>query len=200
MDKSSWIVYGCSPFIKSIEEKIPYLLKKYRSIGINVFPALFKGCEYWIFNDNGIFTNIVRKKYNGEKLVINKNLVPELKMEYFRSGQCIINDSFLIKPYYIFEGVNNITLSDTGKLLYLNSSVLSAINFALVNGAKKVILAGIDLFPVWEHFYGERGKDKNPYYIELIRKKIELFKDYIDVLKLNKFANIDVDFIDIDIL
>jgi|GEM_PF-6770556 len=200
MNDFCWIVYGCSPFIRSIDEKIPYLLENYRSIGINVFPAMFKGCEYWIFNDNGIFTNIVRKNYHGEKLVMNKNLVPELKMKYFRSGQCVIGDSFLIKPHYVFEGTDDVSLSDTGKLLYLNNSVLSALNFTLINGAEKVILAGVDLFPTWEHFYGGRGKDKNPCYIELIKKQIKLFCNYTDVFKLNKFANIDVDFINVDIL
>jgi len=197
MNEGTWIVYGCSPFVCTVEGRIPYLLERYTSVGLNVFPSLFKKCEYWLFNDNGVFTNLVKKNYSGEKLVVNSKLLPEMKMFYFRPGQCVIKNSYIIKPHYIFEGVSEISQHRNGKLLYSNSSVLSAINFALVNGAKRVILVGIDLKSDWGHFYDGERSSKSSHYIEMIRNKILLFRRYIEVLKVNKAADIDIDYVDI---
>jgi len=174
------------------------LILKYTSIGLNLFPVFFKVCDYWLFNDNGIFTNIVRKNYSGEKLIINKNLESELKTYYFKSDQCIIGEGFSIKPHHIFEGISEISVYDSEKLLYLNSSVLPAINYALVMGGKKVILAGIDLDSEWKHFYEGQRCQKQSNYIDRIKTQIELFRDYIEIIKLNKNANIDVNYVDIE--
>ncbi len=193
-----WIIFGCSPFISTIQNRVPDLLLQYSTIGINLFPLFFKGCGYWLFNDNGIFTNIVKKNYSREKLIVNRNLVPELKTEFFRKDQGIIGDIFTIEPYYVFEGIQEISQADTGKLFYSYSSVLSAMNYALIKGAKKIILAGIDLDNKWRHFYGYGTNVKSMKSISSVKSKIELFKAYTEVLKLNKNANIDVESVDIE--
>ncbi|OGI18959.1 MAG: hypothetical protein A2255_00120 [Candidatus Melainabacteria bacterium RIFOXYA2_FULL_32_9] len=196
-----WLVFGCSPFINKIKNKIPLLLKKYHSIGINCFPAYYPDCEYWLFNDAGVFTNLVKNNYNNQKLIVNKNLESELKALWINQHRYIIQDNFVIPPYYIFETVTDKPVFEkNGKLFGSYTSALHAINYAILENAKAVVLIGVDLSPSWDHFYDKRPVGKPKKELEVIKNHLNQFGSHIKIYKVNIKANLDVEYIRLNTL
>ncbi|EKE03668.1 MAG: hypothetical protein ACD_20C00171G0003 [uncultured bacterium] len=196
-----WLIFGCSPFINVVKNKIPALLRQYHSIGINYFPVLFPDCEYWLFNDAGVFTNLVRNSYNNQKLIINKNLESELKTVWINKSNCIIQKESVINPHYIFETViDKPVLGKNGKLFGSYTSALHAVNYAIVEGAPSAVLIGVDLNPFWSHFYDDKPIGKPLKEIDVIKEHLNQLGSHIKLYKANKNANLDIEYLDLDAL
>ncbi len=197
----TWLIFGTSPFINVIRDNIPRLLSKYISIALNFFPLEYNDSDYFIFNDAGCFTNLF--KYGlikpDTKLVVGKDRKSELKTIWYKENQCIIGKDYLVKPHYIFDyELKEPILEECGKLLLIRSIVTAAINYALLQGAKNVVLIGVDLNPEWRHCYGiDHTRGKRQDHIEVIKQKISLFKPFLSLYKANPEANIDLPYLNI---
>lgn len=193
-----WLIFGCSPFIGKVKNIIPALLKKYHSVGVNYFPVFFPGCEYWLFNDSGIFSNLVVPNYSNQKLIINKNLESELKTVWINKNNCFIQNNFIIKPYYVFENVvDNPVLVQNGKLFGSYTSVLNAINYALIQNAKSVVLIGVDFNPSWKHFYFGKSVSKPLNELKFIKDQLIKFMPYLKLYNGNKYSALNLEYINI---
>jgi hypothetical protein len=196
-----WLIFGCSPFINSVQGKIPELLKNYHSIGVNRFPAHYQDCEYWLFNDAGIFSIYVKPYYYNQKLIVNKKLDSELKTVWINQFRCIIQDKYVINPHYMFETViNEPVLENNGKLFGAGTSILHAVNYAILQGAKEAVLIGIDLDPDWHHFYTKKHETRRERDIKTIKNHLNQLGSHIKLYKANVQADLDIEYLDIELI
>ena len=202
--KNTWLIFGCGTSIEKAKKHLPFLLNgSYSTIGLNLFPVHYKNCEYWMVNDPGIITNAVKKNYSGEKLIINEKIAEEItkdkKFIEFRPGQHIIKETVTKDryKYRIYTETNKPVLTKNGKLMFLHSVVVPAINFAFLKGAEQIILIGIDLQEEWRHFYdcnGGNNYKKPKEHIKIIQNCIYNFAKLVKIYKANSNANLNLEY------
>lgn len=165
-EQNNWLICGTSPFAVS-GAKCNYTLldrgidfSKFTTVALNWFPVK---CDYHFIVDCGAVDRMYK---DGEKLVIPKELLPELKY-YNNVGQ----EDLRIKPHYTY------TIGD--ELSCINSVCEPAIEYAYKQGADNIILFGVDLTDDWQ------SRDRTD-----VTKAI--IKRYGNVYTLNKEAKIGV--------
>lgn len=137
MRDDTLILFGRSPYINEIRDKIPYLIENYHTMGCNTFCESFPDVEYVIFYDD-----ISPKVKNSIVITDEKNLTRKAK-ELLENHK---HETYEIKK--IFK-----TFSDDPKVLHLWIHTPSmALNWAYQKGFKNVVLSGIDLIPNTPHF------------------------------------------------
>ena len=164
--KNNWLICGTSPFAVSggkgayTVNDIGLDFTKFTTVALNWFPVK---CDYRFIMDCGLLS---LPCFDGEKLVINNQLLNELKY-YNHVGQ----ECFKPNPYFVFE---------IGKELdCINSVCEPAIEYAYKQGADNIILFGVDL---GDDFQVQNRTD--------ITKAI--IRKYSNVYTLNKEAKIGV--------
>ena len=164
--RNNWLICGTSPFAVSgvkgayVVNNIGLGFGKFTTVALNWFPVK---CDYRFIVDCGFVDKMYK---NGEKLVIPRELLPELKC-YNHVGQ----EDLHIKPHYIYT---------IGKeLSCINSVCEPAIEYAYKQGADNIILFGVDL-----------GGDFQPKEQTDVTKAI--IRKYGNVYTLNKEAKIGV--------
>lgn len=199
--QNTWLIFGCSPFVNEIKEEIPALLSKYKTIGLNLFPNFHKKCDYWMINDCGIIKNIVKKNYAEEKLIINEKIEDELlkdrKIIEYQEGRCFVEETPTQKRFFYetFVEADKPVLVKSGKLMFVHSVVLPAINYAILEKAEKIVLIGIDLKSDWKHFYGVQNNYNKPEnHIKIIQESIKEFAKFAKIYKANPEANLDLEY------
>jgi hypothetical protein len=146
----TWLIVGSSPYINEVKKYIPSLLKKYRSIACNVVSQYFQGFGYIATNDYFPQSNlkiIVNWQKNKKEILENYK---KYKIEYIFTPT-IITPILEEKPILI-EGF------EVYELFGRHTIALPAINYALLKGAKNIVLIGIDFNLAWNRFYEKDRK------------------------------------------
>ena len=166
VEKNNWLICGTSPFacngVKGnytlVDRGIDF--SKFTTVALNWFPIK---CDYRFIMDCGLLS---LPCFDGEKLVINNQLLNELKY-YNHVGQ----ECYRPEPFFVFE---------IGKELdCINSVCEPAIEYAYKQGADNIILFGVDLGSDFQ------AQDRTDVTKAIIRK-------YGNAYTLNKEAKIGV--------
>lgn len=191
--KDTLILFGRSPFINKIRDKVPEIIKKYTTMGCNYFCESFPEVDYVIFYDDicpkvknsTIVTQYEYFKYKKHKCA---QLIPDYpKKELY----------MVIKNDYIFISVPN--------SLYFHFHTPSmALNWAWQKGFKNVVLAGIDLINHTPHFDCKTAPDADyPKWFDsdLVKAKRhikEVAGRYLNIYQLNPESDMEVEKITIE--
>lgn len=191
--KDTLILFGRSPFINKIRDKVPEIIKKYITMGCNYFCESFPEVDYVIFYDDicpkvknsTIVTQYEYFKYKKHKCA---QLIPDYpKKELY----------MVIKNDYIFTSVPN--------SLYFHFHTPSmALNWAWQKGFKNVVLAGIDLINHTPHFDCKTAPDADyPKWFDsdLVKAKRhikEVAGRYLNIYQLNPESDMEVEKITIE--
>lgn len=191
--KDTLILFGRSPFINKIRDKVPEIIKKYTTMGCNYFCESFPEVDYVIFYDDicpkvknsTIVTQYEYFKYKKHKCA---QLIPDYpKKELY----------MVIKNDYIFTSVLN--------SLYFHFHTPSmALNWAWQKGFKNVVLAGIDLINHTPHFDCKTAPDADyPKWFDsdLVKAKRhikEVAGRYLNIYQLNPESDMEVEKITIE--
>lgn len=165
-EKNNWLICGTSPFAVSGTKgsysvnNIGLDFSKFTTVALNWFPIK---CDYRFIMDCGLLS---LPCFEGEKLVINNQLLNELKYHNHVGQEC-----FKPEPFFVFE---------IGRELdCINSVCEPAIEYAYKQGADNIILFGVDLTADWQN------KERTDVTKAIIR-------GYNNVYTLNKKAEIGV--------
>ena len=191
--KDTLILFGRSPFINKIRDKVPEIIKKYTTMGCNYFCESFPEVDYVIFYDDicpkvknsTIVTQYEYFKYKKHKCA---QLIPDYpKKELY----------MVVKNDYIFTSVPN--------ALYFHFHTPSmALNWAWQKGFKNVVLAGIDLVNHTPHFDCKTAPDPDyPKWFDsdLVKAKKhikEVAGRYLNIFQLNPDSDMEVEKITIE--
>jgi len=187
--KDSWVIFGCSPFVNEIKDKIPAICEKYTTLCLNSFLGVCP-TDYWLFVDTSIFT-LNKNKHTKEKIIIHNHCKTELKTHY-AGKQPFILEKWVIKPHYIFEESQKPEYTERKRLILKYSCVTSAINYAYLQGAKEIILIGVDLTYDWQHFWSDFKNYKPVAEIEEVKNIIYEFAKRVDIYNANPKANMEL--------
>ena len=164
--KNNWLICGTSPFAVSgvkgdyTVNDIGLDFTKFTTVALNWFPIK---CDYRFIMDCGLLS---LPCLDGEKLIINNQLLNELKYFNHVGRECLS-----ITPHLVFE---------IGKELdCINSVCEPAIEYAYKQGADNIVLFGVDLGDDFQ------AQDRTDVTKAIIRK-------YGNVYTLNKKARIGV--------
>lgn len=124
------ILFGRSPFINTIRDKIPYLISKYHTMGVNYFCNSFPDVEYVIFYDN-----IVPDVKKSTIITSFKNLEKD-------AANLIYSHKYEL---YNVKRNNKEFSKDKSTLHFWIHTPSMALNWAYQKGFRNVVLAGIDL-------------------------------------------------------
>jgi hypothetical protein len=127
---SSWIILGTSPFIDTITDWS--FTKKYTTIAVNNFNRC--PVDYRVANDISTMFTVHRNKLPGKRLFHRNNLKT-------LAGK---NDVSLFQPYKTYLWSRDWTFKED-HLCCRHTSAMAGINYAMKEGAKEVVLIGIDL-------------------------------------------------------
>jgi len=170
MRDDTLILFGRSPFINEIRDKIPLLIEKYHTMGVNYFCDTFPDVEYVIFYDD-----ILPKVKNSTIITNEKNLEGE--------SAALINEH-THETYYVKKDYWSYS-TDKRILHFCVHTPSMGLNWAYQKGFKRVILAGIDLIPDTKHFDSEKKIFPNQS-IEEARKNLEeIAPQYLEIYQLN---------------
>jgi len=165
-DKTNWLICGTSPFACSgtkcnyIVNDIGIDFSQFITVGLNWYP---EKCDYRFIMDCGLLS---LPCFEGEKLVINNQLLNELKYFNHVGQECLS-----IQPYLVFE---------IGKELdCINSVCEPAIEYAYKQGADNIILFGVDLTSDWQS-------------AERVQVTRDIISKYGNVYTLNKKSEVGV--------
>lgn len=155
------IIVGDSPFLKEVEDKVPYVLDRYYSIGINSVISKFKTSAH-AFQDMQVA--LLTSKFSDIKAITisaHGALVKKDNKEFFNS--------------YSFD-VNNNTERDIikdGKLAWCGFTHDYAISYCILKGYKDIVLLGSADFEKGGHYsnvrefkYSEVLKENSKKFIE----------------------------------
>ncbi len=183
------IIFGTSPFISNFgDENINYLIDKYDSIGINSFGIRYNNIKYWIWADYNLY-NYFKPHIKNHKLILSKSAYIKEASKY--------SDGLNIE--YVFDGQSGEISHDlnSNKLLMFKTSAHPAINYAYLKGYKNIILCGVDLTCNWNHFDGDYKVQRTIKRIDEIRRRLYMFKDYINLYTLNEDSTLEINKINI---
>ena len=165
-EMNNWLICGTSPFACS-GTKCNYTVNdigldfsKFTTVALNWFP---ENCDYRFIVDCGAIKLMYK---DGERLIIPTELLPELR-GYNKVGE----ECLTLQPYY--------TYTIGCELSCINSVCEPAIEYAYKQGAKNIILFGVDLTSDWQ------SKERTDVTKDIISK-------YHNVYTLNKEAKIGV--------
>jgi hypothetical protein len=158
VEKNNWLICGTSPFAMAHLDAINY--SDFTTVGLNSFPVK---CNYRFFVDYRLICCYTKED---EKLVIPKDLIPELKYYNHVGRECL-----RIVPHFTYTIGNELSC--------INSVCEPAIEYAYKQGADNIILFGVDLTTDWQ------PKEQTDVTKAIISK-------YGNVYTLNKEANIGV--------
>lgn len=177
MRDDTLILFGRSPFINEIRDKIPYLIENYHTMGCNTFCESFPDVEYVIFYDD-----ISPKVKDSIIITDEKNLTRNAK-ELLETHR---HETYQIKK-------DDWTFSEDKNVLHLCVHTPSmALNWAYQKGFKEVILAGIDLIPDTPHF-DSCAKIFSNEAIKQARKHLEqIATKYLNIYQLNPNSYLDL--------
>lgn len=134
MRDDTLILFGRSPFINKIRNKIPYLIENYHTMGCNTFCESFSDVEYVIYYDD--ITPAVK----------NSIIITDVKNRHTELIETHKHELYTVNK--VLE-----TFSDRKGVLHLWIHTPSmALNWAWQKGFKNVVLVGIDLKPFTAHF------------------------------------------------
>ena len=183
------ILFGRSPFINEIAEFIPELCKKYHTMGCNYFVNSFPEVEYVVFYDD-----LVPKVEPKHKIITNTKYCTSATYKSYNLLQNHRNKSLYI--------INKNSKEFSPNSLILNFCIHTpsmALNWAYLNGFKKVIIAGIDLtLENNAHFDKDTtpdrdGHDFNVPAITAARNHLEnVTRRYLRVYQLNPNSDIQI--------
>lgn len=162
-----WLIFGTSPYLYKIENKIPDLIKKYHTIGIN---KQYFNYEYIAFLDNQTFNEKLTSK-----LIINYQLTSTLKMK-----NDLIQDDWVIKPEYISNNDYPISL-------------LLGIEFAIHKKADEIVIIASELKNNL-HFNSETEFSKTKKEINEINNYLKTFKEKVKITQIgdkNSLLNVE---------
>ena len=165
--KHTAIICGSGSSISEYSKEIPELIKKYPSVGLNMFPNSFVDTfggtkslttTYWLILDEGM-GHILRKFQNGQELLVNGHITKEELRKFSEAG---------IKYTPFLHSNEIVTRLPTKKeilsLYGIYSSVVPALNFLFLKGFTNIVLFGIDnkcTNGVWKHFYDDLPEHLN---------------------------------------
>ena len=193
--KETLILFGRSPYINKVKDKIPALIEKYDTMGCNYFCESFPDVKYVIFYDN-----LAPK-------VKNSTIVTQSK--YFNDKKFNAAQKYPDYPkkelYTVIK--NSDTLAETPGVLHFHFHTPSmAMNWAYQKGYKNVVLVGIDLINKTPHFDMDITPDIDYpqwYDKDLVKAKRhikEVIGRYINVYQTNPESDMDIYRISIDAL
>lgn len=184
------IIFGSSPYINIIKDKISKIQKKWQTLGLNVFPAFYGNVNYWLWCDTNAFTSYIIEHYKPDKhkLIAEESVYKnEIK-------------KFNIAPYKIFKATRKFFKHQKENEYFVyKTSVHLAINFAIKEGFKNVVLIGVDLTTDWKHFY-EKNKVRGANKIASMRQYLYDFKKYINIYKVNPDSDLQLEKLDLNYL
>lgn len=128
----TWVLFGCSPFINQIPiEILKAIAEKYVCIAVNRFQTVQSDFRL-------IYDHIPEVLNCPELLLINEKILkynPET-------------------PHWkTYKPSISLSLKNDGTLYGIQSVVTNAIHFAFLNGAKRIILVGVDFNWREGHYY-----------------------------------------------
>ncbi len=202
--EDTWIVFGCSPYVNQVKDRIPVLLKNFRSIGLNVFPLFFKGCEFITTIDK----NTLFRDYRGSKFILGwgKNNTDYYKYQKTAEVAYIFEpDPEKVILEDTFKWTNREELKFTpGQLCCRHTIALPSVNYALLQGAKNIVLVGVDFTSGWQHFY-DRPKYVNIRQANIKRHRIQIMNSllkqlsrHVSIYNINPCAETEVPIINIE--
>lgn len=176
------ILFGRSPFINEIKDKIPLLIENYHTMGINYFCDTFPEVEYVIFYDDIVPTVkksiVITDQKNADNEVVKNN---RHELYYVKRDDWCFSDS------------------DSTLNLCIHTPSM-ALNWAYQKGFKNVIIAGIDLVPNTQHFdsckliFSDKAIKQAKKHLETVCTK------YLNIYQLNPNSYLDLPKISIDSL
>jgi hypothetical protein len=187
-DQNTWLIFGCSPQINDIKELIPALQARYTNVGINSFCVYHPACDYWIFNDSG-FENVITKHYKGQKLLINEGIKSTIR--HIETSGIPVYKTF---KRYIEAPI----IEDKGILYGLYNTSIQAAHYAIINGAKKVVLLGIENSVSGTHFYNENLiYEKSIEQVNSINRQFQELNKLVPVYKTTNSQYLNLDYINV---
>lgn len=171
------ILFGRSPFINKIRDKIPYLISKYHTMGCNTFCESFPDVEYVIFyddiapkvKDSIIITDIKNKDRNAHDLL-----------------QTHKHELYIVNKDDWFFSKEKSTLN-----LCVHTPSM-ALNWAYQKGFKNVVIAGIDLIPDTKHFDSEKKIFPQEAINQARRHLTKIATQYLNIYQLNPDSDLDL--------
>ena len=91
----TFLIFGRSPYLNTIKDKMPKLIAEYHTCGIN---HPLNDYEFLCFGDSQTFN---KDTMQGYKLIVPSYLEDNLKMFEANKGNFIIGNDWLITPHYI---------------------------------------------------------------------------------------------------
>lgn len=144
--KNNCIIFGRSPYINTIRDKIPSLQERYDCIGINSFPVSFPNCPYWGIHDLvGLrhlkeFEEKWGKPYEGLLLTQQQH---QKTVESIGKFNC----------WYYTPALRAIVIDLESHLVGFSEITLSCVlNWCLKQGYTNIYLAGHSLTNKWDYF------------------------------------------------
>lgn len=192
-NNKEWVIFGTSPYILTIKDKIEDLCQRYTTIGLNFFCHDFRNTDYWLFADEIYkFLILDLNVYNNQKIVCRKS--------HFENEKLVLPQYKIIQPHILYDVVNSVDEIATDKFFGWRNSSLPAISLAIASGATKIYLIGIDL-PLngdWQRGAGCNAR-KSQLYIKKCRQNIYEFKKLpIEIYKINPESDLEFKFKSID--
>lgn len=203
------LIFGTSEDIKRVHGNFHELKEKYDSIGINRFHLHYdiynkNTKNYWIWSDFGWYTCNIGE-YN-RHLLNNYNVITTFEVNskelnkglvYYNNDKIQYKDNAII-PYYLFDAVRTpIQTERNNKFAMYKTTLHAAINFAIIEGYKNVILFGVELEENWNNFHGFNTVRPTKRILKM-RELLYEFKSYINIYKTNKNNSLDLEYINID--
>ena len=200
-DKQKFIIAGTAPNLdeqldnKYIYDFLPYIKDYYNFIGLNhlILDNSFHYFDYFLTIDVFTYKYLKNFPHLESKMWIDKTVKKEAD-KY----------NYLQNVVEVFE-VDNQIHTEYNKKLYLNrynpTALHTALNMALILGAKEVYLLGIQLDSEWKHrieYDPDYFPPKPTEMIKEMRESVYRFKKYFNVLStLNKQCTLDLPYTDI---
>ena len=191
--KETLILFGRSPYINKIRDKIPALIEKYTTMGCNYFCESYPEVDYVIFYDN-LAPNVK-----------DSTIVTQAK--YFLDKKFNAAQKYPDYPkkelYTVIK--NSDVFAETKGVLHFHFHTPSmALNWAWRKGFKNVVLVGIDLKNHTPHFDMDTTPDIDypkwyDHDLEKAKRHIkEVAGRYLNIFQLNPESDMEVEKITID--
>lgn len=182
------ILFGRSPFINKIADKIPDLCNKYHTIGCNYFCNTFPQVEYVIFFDD------INPKVQEKHTIITNVLYLRRKNANCRN----LLENHDKKELYVIHKNFKKFADDVNSLNFCIHTPSIALDWAYKKGFKNIILAGIDLTLNNKHFDYKTTPDGDGHTFQemsLFKAREHLTKvaaKYLNIYQLNPENDIDI--------
>lgn len=190
------ILFGRSPFINEIADYIPKLCNKYHTMGCNYFCNSFPQVEYVIFFDD------INPKVNNNHTIITNVLYLRRKNANCRN----LLESHEKKELYVLHKNKKDFASDINSLNFCIHTPSIAFDWANKKGFKNVVIAGIDLTLVNQHFDYKTTPDGDGHTFQdksLLMAREHLYNvaaKKLNIFQLNPKSDLKIPKISIEIL